>query len=144
MARALLAARNAHADELQTRSGESGKSPDGVAEIGIAGIDDDVARRHQLPQPGDLFIDRIARLHHDNDGARRLDSRHKLRQGLAGNDALRQGAGGGVKFSGGFACAVIDRDGKALLGDIERQIGTHHAQSDHADFRPRHLHTPTA
>ena len=40
-----------------------------------------------------------------------------------------------IDLAGG---AVVDRDGVALLGNIERQVGSHHCEPDQADIGRRH------
>ncbi|SSC73735.1 unnamed protein product [Ciceribacter sp. T2.26MG-112.2] len=138
--RALFATGNTHADEGQTGILEALEARDGVAEIGVAGIDDDVAAGQQRPQRIDLLVDRLAGLDHDDDRPRRTDGSDEGFDRLAADDIFRQRSGFGDEFRRARRRAVEHRDPAALLGDVERQVGAHHAKTDQSDFRKfRHV-----
>jgi hypothetical protein len=98
MARTFFAARHAHADEGQVGVLEAVEAGDRVAEIGIAGIDHDVALGQMRAQQFHLLIDRLAGLDHDDDRARRADRLDELLDRLARNDLLLQIAGALVEL----------------------------------------------
>ena len=141
VAGALFAAGNTHAHEgwvvRRRRDGAAHR----IAEIGVAGVDQDVVGRQQRPQRRDLLVDRIARRDHDDDGARPANGGGEFRERPARNDAVGKRTRAGMEFLGRLRGAIIDRDGEALFGDVERQIGAHDAKTDQADFRCRHMVT---
>ena len=91
--RAFFAARNAGADIHQAFALQILGAADGVGEMRIAAIDDDVAglemRQHQL----DKFVHRRAGLHHQHDFAGPLQQAGHLFDGVGANDI-------GVPFGG--------------------------------------------
>jgi len=105
----------------------------------IAAFEDGVAGLEHGQQVLDHFVDGLAGLDHDDDRARAL---HGLDEGGDvgfGDDlaveALRLGRHHEVVDLG--RRPVVDRDGVALLGDIEREVGAHHRETDQADIGSR-------
>jgi hypothetical protein len=134
VARALLAARNAHAYEGQAGTFKLGKASDGVAEIGVAGVDYDVAGRQHSAQQGNLLVDRLAGLDHDDDRARRLYGGGQFLHRRTRHDHPAQVAGGRRECFCASSSAVENRDAMTLFGYVERQVGAHDAKADKADF----------
>ena len=130
---ALLPSGDAAAHEVQP-TGPNGLLPaDGVLEVGIAGINDDVSRLHQVSQVIDHLVGGLPGLDHD-DGRARLGQRgHELLQGLGRNEAafLAMVADEGL---GTRIVAVVDCHGIAVPGQVPRQAGTHGGQTHDSDI----------
>ena len=73
MAGALLAAGNADAEEIEAALHVGADAAAGVAEVGVAGVDQHVAVGELGGEHVGGFVDRRAGLHHDDDRARRRD-----------------------------------------------------------------------
>ena len=132
---ALLAAGDPGADEVQSPLAQRLLAADGVVEVGVAAVDDDVALLEQL---GELVDDRVgpgAGLDHDDRGARARERGDEVVDVLAGHEA---GLGMLVdERVGPLGRAVVDRDRVALpAGEVAGQVGAHHRQPDDADVRP--------
>ena len=82
----LLATGNAAAHKVQTTGANRLLAADGVLEVGVAGIDDDVAGLHQVGQVVDHLVGRLARLDHDDGGAGPGQGTDELLKGLGGNE----------------------------------------------------------
>ena len=80
--RAFLAAGDAAADEVDALDLRGRLPPDGVLELGVAAVDQDVAGLQQLGELVDDRIGRAAGLDHDDDLAGHLEGRHELRRRL--------------------------------------------------------------
>ena len=74
-------------------SASSREAPHRVAEIGVAGIDDDVVPAKARAQQRDLLVDRLAGLHHKDDRTRRPDGRRELGDAVARHDRSLERAG---------------------------------------------------
>ena len=110
-----------------------GEAPHRVAEIGVAGVDDDVALGKHRAQQRDLLVDRLAGLHHKDDRTRRPDRRGELGDTVARDDASLELAGVFDECVGARRRPVEDGDAMALFGDVEREVRAHHAKADQAD-----------
>ena len=104
----------------------------GVAEIGVAAVDDDVARVEQGRQLREHGVDRDAGLDHQDDLPRSRQRGHELRQGRDAGDAGARGRSREI-FLGAQGGAVVDDHGKTVAGDIEGEILAHHRQPDQPD-----------
>ena len=93
VAGAFLTAGNAHADEGEAAAGQLGEAPHRVAEIGISGIDDDVAVGEHRLQQRDLLVDGLAGLHQKDDRTRRPDGIGEFGDAVARDDPLLERAG---------------------------------------------------
>ncbi|MCY1499927.1 hypothetical protein D9M68_339580 [compost metagenome] len=128
VARAFLTAGNAHADEgtvLQRL-----EAAHRVAEVGVAGIDHDVALGKVGLQDFHLLIDRLTGLDHDDDRPRRADGGDERFDGVAGHDLALKVAGFRVEFMRRLDGAVEHGDLVALFSDVERQVRAHDAKTD--------------
>jgi hypothetical protein len=70
VARALLAARDAGAEEAETALAQRPLAADRVLKAGVAAVDDDVAWREQRSERVDLLVGSRAGLDHEDDRAR--------------------------------------------------------------------------
>ena len=77
---------NTAAHKVQTTGANRLLAADGVLEVGVAGIDDDVAGLHQVGQVVDHLVGRFARLDHDDGGAGPGQGTDELLKGLGGNE----------------------------------------------------------
>ena len=73
MPRAFFATGNTQSNEIESRASQGRRPRNGIAEIGVASVDNDVAGRQKRLQMRDLLIHRIARLYHDNNWPGRAD-----------------------------------------------------------------------
>ncbi len=138
MARAFLTTGHAHADEGQAGILECIEAAHRVAEIRVAGIDHDVVLFEVWTQQIHLLVDRRTGLDHNDDRPRRADGGDEFLDGLARHDLALEVAGLLVKLLRARNGPVEHRDLVALLGDVERKVGTHHAETDKTDFRLCH------
>ena len=133
VARAFRPARNPHADQINAPFSQGAGAAAGIVIIGIARIDDDVALFQMWHKRLYLLIHRPSGLDHQNDGAGFFKCRNKASDILARHEICGQIPG---LFHQGMdppGRAVVDGNAKALLGDIERQIGPHHPKADQPD-----------
>ena len=84
--RALLAAGDAGADEVQAALADRLLAADGVGVERVAAVDDDVALFHRVGELVDHGVGRVARLDHDQHPARLLQRRNEFRDGLAAHE----------------------------------------------------------
>jgi hypothetical protein len=92
-------------------------------------------------QRGQLVIDGGPCGHHQDDRARRPGRGDQIRQRLGRGDTGRKIPGSGVKIARDLRRAVPDRDGKALVRDVQRQSRPHRSKTDQPDLRHRHAHS---
>ena len=135
MARTLLSARDADAEEAPwLRFGQGGAAV-GIGEVGVAAIDDDVALFKQRLEHGDLFVHRRAGRDHEDELARAGDGRDEGLQTGRGHDQGRQCAGASHELVRARGGAVEHGDAMSLFGDVQRECRAHGSQADQADFR---------
>ncbi|MNE33550.1 hypothetical protein D3C80_1272250 [compost metagenome] len=130
VARTFFTTGNAHADEGQVAAFKALEAAHRIAEVGIAGIDHDVAGREIGLQKLHLLIDRIAGLDHDDDRARRADGLDEIFHRFARNDLALEGACIRVEFLRDFGSAVENRDLVAFFSNIEGKVGAHDAETN--------------
>ena len=129
---ALFAAGHAGADvELALRFHVL-RPPDGVGEVAVAAVDQDVPVLEEGQQLLDHAVHGAAGLHHHEDLAGLGEVRHQLLKAVAADDVL---AGGpavheGVHLGGG---AVEDGHGEALGLHVHDQVLAHDGEADEAD-----------
>ncbi len=130
--RPVFAARHAGADEVQLALEQTRGAQLRVFEPGVPAVDDDVAFFEQRQELVQHLIDGRARFDHEHDPARLLQCADQLfeRRGdrellrcVLGDEALRL-----------LRLAIPDGDGETVLLDVERQVGAHHAEADHAEL----------
>ena len=128
--RALFAARNARADIQQALAFEIFGAADGVREVRIAAIDDDVAGFQVGQQQLDEFVHGRAGFDHEHDLAGPFQQAGHLLDGVGADDV-------GVAF-GGVVQKVVDFGNGAIEGHhgipvvahIEDEVLAHDGQSD--------------
>ena len=131
--RALLAAGDAGADEVQAAVPHRLLAADGVGVERVAAVDDDVAFFHGVGELVDDGVGRVAGLDHDQHPARFLKRGKEFRDGLAA-DEVALGAVVGQQRIGLGDRAVVQRDGVAVVGEVARDVGSHHGQAGDPDL----------
>ena len=129
---AFLAAGHAAADEVQSAGADRLLAADRIGEGRVAGVDDDVARLHQIGQLADHRVGRLARLDHDDRGARLLQRCHEFLHRLRGEE-LALAAMLGDEFLGTRIVTVEHRHLVAVTGEIAGEARSHCGQSDDTD-----------
>jgi len=121
--RAFFTARHAGADEMQPGLCQFLIAANGVGEMRVAAVDENIALFQQRLERCNGGVRRLARLHHEQNAARffqRFDElfqrerRHQLPVRIFGDE-----------FVGLFAATVVDRHRVAAALDVERQIAAH-------------------
>ena len=79
---AFLTAGHTASDEMQSASADFLLAANGVREVGVACVDDDVARLHQVGERVDHGVGRLSRLDHDDGGTRLDEAVHELFEGF--------------------------------------------------------------
>ncbi len=129
---ALFAAGNARADVQKPLRFDVGRPPLGLAEVGVAAVDEHVAGREQGEKLFDEFIDRRSRLDHEHDLAGRGQAGDNFFQRVAADEVLAFAAAGQQLIH--FARrAIEDRHAEAAAFDVQGQVFAHHGQADHGD-----------
>ena len=131
--RALFAAGDARADEVESAGRHRGLAPDGVGVEGVAAVDDDVARLHRVGEFLDDRVGRVARLHHDEDPARTLECGHELGHRL-GADEVAVAAVVFEQRVGLGDAAVVQRDRIPVTGEVACDVRTHDGQAGDTDL----------
>ena len=132
--RALLAAGNAGADEVQAALAHRLLAADGVGVERVAAVDDDVAFFHGVGELVDDGVGRVAGLDHDDHPPRLLQRVQEFLDGLRPHELalvavlLEQRVGLGDR-------PVVQRHGVAVMGEIAGEVRTHHGQAGDADLR---------
>ena len=131
LARALLAAGDAGADEAQAAGGQLGRAALGVGEQAVAAVDQDVAGRQQRRDLRDHVVHRRAGVDHHQHLARRGQTVHEVGQRL---EAV-QPPGGVIGHAARHRLwrAVMQADVEAVVGEVQGQAAAHHPQADQAD-----------
>ena len=130
--RALFAARDAGADEVDARGADLGLAADRVVEVRVAAVDDDVARLEALDELGDDGVGALAGLHHDDRRAGLRERGDELVVALGG-DEPGLGVLGGQRV-GALGRAVEHRNGVALAArEVAGEVGPHDRESYDAD-----------
>jgi hypothetical protein len=132
--RALLAAGDARADEVQAPFPHRLLAADRVGVERVAAVDDDVALFHRVGELLDDGVGRVARLDHDDHAPRLLQGVQELL------DALRadEGALVAVLFEHRVGLGdrpVVQRDRVAVVREIAGQVRPHHGHASDADLR---------
>jgi hypothetical protein len=117
---------------VQAALAQGGLAAAGVGEVGVAAVDDHVAR---LQERGELVDDRVGggtRLHHDHQAAGAFEGGDELLGRLGGDEGalvavhLHQRARAAGR-------AVVDGDGVPAAGEVAREVAAHDPQAGHAD-----------
>ena len=130
---ALLAAGDAGADIIQALAFYILAAADGIREMRIAAVDDDVALFQMGNQLLDEGIHRRAGLHHEHDLPGLFQIFHQFLDGIGADDVLALAAAFyKVGHLGGGA--VEHGHGEALGFHVHYQVFTHDCQADEADI----------
>jgi hypothetical protein len=131
--RALLAAGDARAHEVDALLAQLSLTAAGVGEVRVAAVDDHVAG---FQERGELLDDRVggaARLHHDDQAPRPFERGHELLGGLGRDELalvpelLDQGVRAGRR-------PVVQRDRVAVTCEVAGEVAAHHREARHADL----------
>ena len=132
--RALLAAGDAHADEVQVLLPELRLAAAGVTEVRVAAVDDHVAVFQQRGELVDHRVGGRAGVDHDDQPAGALESLHELLRGLGRDEVplVAELIDHGRRAGGG---PVVQGHGVSVPGEVAGQVPAHHAEAGHADLR---------
>ena len=98
--------------------------------MGIAAVDDHVAGPQHAVEIGEQRVDRIAGLDHHQETARPVRPGGGIaRRGDETDPAGHLLGGGGDHLGKGIGGG----DGETGVGQVEREIAAHHAETDHGD-----------
>src|SRR5262249_36340270 len=136
-ARPILAARDAHADEVQPLGAVALLAPARVLEPGVAAVDDDVALLEEGRQLLQRHVDGRAGLDHHEDAARPRQLGDELLQRLRAAQLLARVLG--QELVGGLGLEVPRRDVEAVLLDVQGQVPAHHGETDDAERCAAHV-----
>ena len=126
-----------HADPHEPGTQRAGPAL-GVTEIGVARVDDQIAAVQQRAQGLDLLIDDFTGGHHQDNLARARQRGDQIGQAVGRGQARCQIPRLRHEFARALPRAVVDRDAKTLLGNVQGQHRPHCAQTDQADIALRH------
>jgi hypothetical protein len=134
--RALLAAGDSHADEVQVALFEGGFAAAGVVEVGVAAVDEHVPRLEQRGELVDYRVGGLARVDHDKQASWPFEGSYEVLGGLRGDEgSLMAELVHGVGDAGGRP--VVQGDGETVASEVAGQVAAHHAQSGDANLRLR-------
>ena len=131
--RALLAAGDTHADEVEARLADGLLAADRVGEQAVAAVDDDVARLEDLHQRVDDGIGRATGLDHDDRRARLLQVRGELLIRERGHEF-------GLRVLGeqlvGLRTRPVEHSDRVPLArrEVAGEVRTHDGESDDSDI----------
>jgi hypothetical protein len=129
---ALLATGDAGADEVEALGADRLLAPDRVVEVGVAAVDDDVARLEQAGQLVDHRVGAFTGLHHDDRGARHTERRDEVFDGFARHE-VALAAVLTDELAGALRRAVEHGHHVAFAaGEVPGQVATHDGQADDA------------
>ena len=131
--RALLAAGDARADEVQAALAHRLLAADGVGVERVAAVDDDVAFLHRVGELVDDGVGRVAGLDHDQHPARLLQRGKEFRDGLAAHEVALRAVLGEQRVGLGDR-PVVQRHGVAVVGEVAGDVGAHHGQAGDPDL----------
>ena len=132
-ARALFAAGDAGADEAEMFGREVFFAADGVRPQGVAAVDDDVLLLEQRHQTVDHGIGRPAGLDEDDDFARALDRGDEVFECQRGMESAGRVGVFFDEFLGLCRRAVVDGNTETMVGDVQREVLSHHGEADETD-----------
>ena len=132
--RALLAAGHAAAHIAQAERLHLRRAADGVAEIRVAAVDDDVALLQKRRELGKHLVHRAAGANEHHHAARRLKAVHQFLQRIRAHDVAAL-APAFDKVAHLVRIAVEHRHAEAVIQHVDDQILTHDRKADHSDIR---------
>ena len=131
--RALLAAGDARADEMQATLAHRLLAADGVGVERVAAVDDDVAFLHRVGELVDDGVGRIACLDHDQHPTRFLKRGKEFRDGFAAHELAFVSVFGEQRVGLGDR-AVVQSHGVTVVGEVASDVGAHHGQTGDPDL----------
>ncbi len=131
--RALLAAGDAGADEVQATLAHRLLAADGVGVERIAAVDDDVAVFHRVGEFVDHGVGRVARLDHDQHPTRFLQGGKEFRDGLTADELALRAVLGEQRVGLGHR-PVVQRHGVAVVREVTGDIRPHHREAGDPDL----------
>ena len=132
--RALFAAGDAGADEVQATIADRLLAADGVGVERVAAVDDDVAFLHRVGELVDDGVGRVARLDHDQHAPRLLQRGEEFRDRLAAHEVALRTVLGQQRVGLGDR-PVVQRHGVAVAGEVARDVRAHDGQAGDSDLR---------
>ena len=138
--RTLFAAGHAGTDETKTLFLQGLFTTNGVGPQGVATVDDNIVGSEQGEQPIDHRVGGLTGLHEDDNLTGQSDGLDEFFEGLGPDYPT-----GGVRVFGNELIglldrAVVNRDLKAVIGDVKSEILTHHGEADESDVGVRFGH----
>ena len=135
--RALFAAGNAASDEQHPQRLDLLRAPFGVEVVGVAAVDDDVARREMRPHLLDQLVDRRSGLDQHHQLARALHRRDQLRDRVA---TLEVAAGGAAAHERVDAVGrpVVNGHPVAAALHVQGEVLAHDGQADQTEIAVAH------
>ena len=129
---AFLATGHAAADEVQAAGADLLLAADGVREVGVAGVDDDVTRLHQVGERVDHGVGRLTGLDHDDGGAWLDEAVHEFLKRLRRIELAFAAMLVHELFGTGVG-AVEHGHLVAVVSEIACEAAAHGSQTDDAD-----------
>ena len=135
--RAFFAAGNAHAHEAEALGVQILGAADGIGEVAVAAVDEDVVLFQERDQLIDEIVHGGAGLDHHHDFAGLFEGVHQFLEGM-GADELLAFAASIDQFVHLGRGPVEHRDGITAAFHVKDQVFTHHRKADQADIRLCH------
>jgi hypothetical protein len=132
--RALLAAGDARAHEVDAPLAQLPLAAPGVREVRVTAVDDHVTGLQQRGELLDHRVRRLSRLDHDDQAARALQGRHELLGGLGRDEVplvpelLHQRLRARDR-------TVVDGDRVAVAGEVPGEVAAHDREARDTDLR---------
>ena len=130
VARPDLAAGNADTEEAEALLLHHPRSADRVAIVRVAAVDDEIALVQQRQQVIEDEVHHLAGGHHQEDGTRPREPGDECLQVPIEVDVLDQVAGRLAEAFLHLVGTVVGGKTEAVVGDVEREVRAHHAQSE--------------
>ena len=141
VARAFFSARYANAGVKKALGLQLQRPPARIIIIGIAAVNDDVARFEMGQELFDDNVHGAARLHHKHDPARPLEGSGQILETIGANDipVLRLALDKARHLFGG---AVVDPNRETVIVHVQDKVLAHYSQPDQSNIRPgSHSHS---
>ena len=129
---AFLTTGHAASDEMQAASADFLLATNGVREVGVACVDDDVARFHQVGERVDHGVGRLSGLDHDDGGTRLDEAVHELFEGFC-REEFAFAAVFVHELFGTTVGAVEHGHFVAVVCEVTREATAHCGKTDYAD-----------
>ncbi|OPZ74169.1 MAG: hypothetical protein BWY82_00822 [Verrucomicrobia bacterium ADurb.Bin474] len=130
---ALLSPGDPTTDKEETFCRQIGLAPNGVGPLGVTAIHNDVTFIEKRNKAINDRIGSSSRLNHDDDLARPDQAPHELLKASEPLQRIAEVSISGHKLCGLRSSTVINRDLEAVIGDVQREILSHHRKADESD-----------